>query len=65
MKNLAEKRDSVYLECLKGKEEDGGGGGGGGMLLCRRVIIIVSSLCIKSGRLHDSFFLFFRIPSVG
>lgn len=43
--NLAEKRDSVYLECLEGKNKEGGGGGGG-MLLCRRVMM-VSSLCIK------------------
>lgn len=37
--NLAEKGDSVYLECLEGKNKDGGGGG---MLLCRRVMIVLS-----------------------
>lgn len=47
------------MECLEGKDKDGeGGGGGGGVLLCRRVMM-VSSLCIKSGRFHDSFFLLF------
>lgn len=48
----------VYLECLEGKDKDGGGGGGGGgVLLCRRVMM-VSSLCIRSGRLHDYSFFF-------
>lgn len=40
--NLAEKGDSVYLECLEGKDKDGGGGGGGGVLLCRRVMMVSS-----------------------
>lgn len=53
--NLAEKRDSVYLECLEGKDKDGGGGG---MLLCRRVMM-VSSLPYAYGQVGSMILFFF------